>query len=159
MFEKNDRIVHPLHGGCIIDSITEERINGVNRQYYILKTPKHGVTVKVPVDTSESVGIRPIMSDLTADDVMRYFVTADTVEPSGWNQRYRENMDKMKSGDPYAVAAVIKRLLCRDCIKGLSAVERNMLAAAKQILISELVMSKNQTYEELEKHIEQICEI
>ena len=159
MFDKNDRIAHPLHGGCIIDSIAEERIDGVNRKYYVLKTPKQGVTVKVPVDSSESVGIRPIVSPETAEDVLRFFAEADTVEPSGWNKRYRENMEKVKSGDPYAVAEVIKKLLYRGGIKGLSAVERKMLADAKQILISELVMSKNQTYEEIEKHIELCCMI
>ena len=159
MYNVGDKIAHPMHGGCIIEAIAEERISGVLRKYYILKTPKHGVTVKIPVETSANVGIRPIISPQTAENVIDSFSSAATVESTSWNKRYRENLEKLKSGDLYEVAGVIKRLMTRDDMKGLSSAERKMLASAKQILISEIVLSQNSTYEEIEERIDSCCRI
>lgn len=157
MFNVGDRIAHPLHGGCVIEAIAEERIGGVCRQYYVLKTPKNGVTVKIPVEKSQSIGIRPIISSQIAEKVLQSFEEIETREAVSWNKRYRDNMEKLKSGNLYEVAGVIKRLLCRESVKGLSTGERKMLTSAKQILISEIVLSKNVSYEEIEKEIECCC--
>ena len=159
MFDIGDKIAHPMHGGCVIEAIAEERISGVLRKYYVLKTPKHCITVKIPVETSANVGIRPIISPQTAESILESFVHAETVESASWNKRYRDNMDKLKSGDLYEVAGVIKRLMSRENAKGLSSGERKLLASAKQILISELVLSQNSTYEEIEERIDCCCKI
>lgn len=151
MFVIGDYIVHPMHGAGVIQSIVTKKINGAERDYYVLKLPVGDMVVMVPVDGCESIGVRSIISSSEARQVIDSFSGLDICTTQNWNKRYRENMDKLKSGDLFKVASVVKGLMCRDNERGLSTGERKMLHSAKQILISELVIAMNSDYEQIEK--------
>lgn len=153
MFSIGDRIAHPLHGAGVIDGIEDRRINGVNRQYYQFRLPGGGMEVMIPVDHSEEIGIRPIISAEEADRLLGDLDSIKTDMTQNWNRRYRENMLRIRSGDLTEVARVIKGLMARDAEKGLSTGERKMLRSAKQILISEIVLAKSCAYEVIEQRI------
>ena len=153
MFKVGDMIAHPMHGAGIIDSIEEKKINGCVRQYYILKLPTGGMVVMIPTESCDAIGVRPIVDPVEADSLMESMREIDAEMTANWNRRYRENMERLKSGNLLEVARVVKGLMNRDCEKGLSTGERKMLHSAKQILISELVLSKKLSYEEIETRI------
>ena len=153
MFHVGDKIVHPMHGAGVIESIETQRVNGVTRDYYILKLPVGGMQVMIPTDNCAEIGVRAIMDHQEASKVIDAIPDIEVEYDPNWNRRYRENMLKLKSGDLLQVAQVVKGLALRDGIKGLSTVERKMLHSAKQILISELVLSGDASYEEMEDRI------
>lgn len=153
MFQPGDKIVHPMHGAGIVDSIVSKKVNGVTRDYYILKLPVGGMVVMIPTETSQSIGVRPVVDPKEADQVIAAIPSIPVNVTPGWNQRYRENMVRLKSGDLIEVATVVKSLSQRDESRGLSTGERKMLHTARQILISELVLSQSVSYEEIERRI------
>jgi CarD family transcriptional regulator len=153
MFNIGDMIAHPMHGAGIIDSIEERRINGCTRQYYILKLPTGGMVVMIPIEGCDAIGVRPIINEGEAETLLMGMSYIESDMTTNWNRRYRENMQRIKSGDLIEVARVVKGLMSRDSDKGLSTGERKMLHSAKQILISELVLSKSCSYEEVELRI------
>lgn len=153
MFQIGDKIVHPMHGAGVIDSIATQRVNGVVRDYYVLKLPLGGMQVMVPTENSAEIGVRPIVAAGKAEEIIVALRDIQVENDSNWNRRYRENMLRLKSGDLMEVARVMKGLILRDEKKGLSTGERKMLHSAKQILISEIVLSQNASYEEIEGRI------
>jgi CarD family transcriptional regulator len=156
MFRVGDMIAHPMHGAGVIDRIEEKRINGRTRQYYVLKMPTGGMVVMIPTDSSEAIGVRPIVDSEAAETLLNSIADIEADMTSNWNRRYRENMQRLKSGNLMEVAKVVKGLMARDVEKGLSTGERKMLHSAKQILISELVLSKKTSYEEVETRINSV---
>ena len=153
MFQVGDKIVHPMHGAGIIDSIVTKKVNGVVRDYYILKLPVGGMLVMIPTENSQEIGVRPVMDPDQADRVIDAIPSILVDADPNWNRRYRENMVRLKSGNLLEVARVVKSLILRDGVKGLSTGERKMLHSAKQILISEIVLSESASYEEVERRI------
>ena len=153
MFQIGDKIVHPMHGAGVIDSIATQRVNGVVRDYYVLKLPVGGMQVMVPTENSAEIGVRPVVAAGKAEEIIVALRDIQVENDSNWNRRYRENMLRLKSGDLMEVARVMKGLILRDEKKGLSTGERKMLHSAKQILISEIVLSQNASYEEIEGRI------
>lgn len=153
MFSVGDKIVHPMHGAGVIDGIVEKKINGIARNYYILKLPVNGMLVMIPTANSEAIGVRPVIDRAGAERILAAIDTIQVEITSNWNQRYRENMLRLKSGNLMEVARVVKCLMVRDNQRSLSTGERKMLHSAKQILISELVLSKCASYEEVEARI------
>lgn len=153
MFQVGDKIVHPMHGAGVIDNIVEKKFNGVMRSYYRLKLPLGGMLVMIPMDSCDEIGIRRVVD---YDEGSRVLDSLDQIEVEmdiNWNRRHRDNMMRMKSGDLYEVAWVVKGLVLRDLVRRLSTGERKMLHTAKQILISELVLSQGKSYEEIEECI------
>ena len=153
MFQVGDKIVHPMHGADVIDSIVTKKVNGVVREYYILKLPVGGMLVMIPTSNSEEIGVRPVVDKDEADRLIASMPDIEVDMTQNWNRRYRENMMRIKSGDLLEVAKVVKGLMLRDVDRGLSTGERKMLHSAKQILISELVLSQNTSYEDVEARI------
>ncbi len=153
MFRQGDKIVHPMHGAGVVDSIVSKKVNGVTRDYYILKLPVGGMVVMIPTATSQAIGVRPVVDAKTADAVIAAIPGIQVDMTPGWNQRYRENMIRLKSGDLMEVATVIKGLSRRDEARGLSTGERKMLHTARQILLSELVLAQNASYEDMERQV------
>lgn len=153
MFSVGDKIVHPMHGAGIIDSIITKRINSETMDYYVMKLPVGAMVVMIPVSSCDAIGVRGVVDCASAEKVMTKLNDLPTDMTSNWNRRYRENMMKLKSGDLIEVATVIKGLMCRDGEKGLSTGERKMLHSAKQILISEIVLSQDTTYEAVEDRL------
>ncbi len=143
MFRIGDRIVYPMHGAGIIESIEEREILGERKNYYVLRIPVGDMKVMIPINNVACVGIRDVINKSDADEVFRSLEIKMQDEPANWNKRYRENMIKIKSGNVFEVADVVKSLILRERCKGLSTGERKMLNSAKQILISELVLAKN----------------
>ncbi|MBQ7778479.1 MAG: CarD family transcriptional regulator [Oscillibacter sp.] len=154
MFSIGDLVVHPMHGAGMIEGIVREKIAGVAQDYYVFKMPVGGLLLKIPVANSETIGIRTIMSQADAEQLLAAIPGMEVETNANWNKRYRENMARMKSGDLYEVARVIKALMHREKQRGLSNGERKMLHNARQILISEVVMAENADYAELEKRVD-----
>ena len=148
-FRVGDRIAHPLHGAGVIESIVTKKINGKDRDYYVLKLPTGSMQVMVPVESSDVIGVRPIVDPAQAEKIIGAIPGIEVEMTSNWNKRYRENMLRIKSGDLMEVASVVKGLMQRDRERGLSTGERKMLISAKQILISEIVLSESSSYEEV----------
>ena len=142
MFNVGDKIVYPMHGAGVIDAIEEKDILGEKQAYYILKMPGE-VKVMVPVDKAEQIGVRSVIDKEEAVKVMAVLEENETEMSDKWNKRYRDNMDKMKSGDIYEVADVVRNLSFKQKEKGLSTGEKKMLSNAKQILVSELVVAEH----------------
>lgn len=153
MFQIGDKIVHPMHGAGMIESVITQKVNGVVRDYYSLKLPVRAMVVLIPVDNCMEIGVRPIVDSVRAASVLDAFAALDVTVVQNWNRRYRENMERLKSGDLMEVARVVKGLMLRDAQHGLSTGERKMLHSARQILISEIVLACGCSYEEVEARI------
>ena len=149
MFNVGDYIVYPMHGAGTIDAIEEKDILGEKQSYYILKMPGE-VKVMVPTNKAEQIGVRNVIDKTSADKVFEILEEDQTEMSMNCNKRYRDNMDKMKSGDIYEVADVVRNLSFKQKEKGLSTGEKKMLINAKQILVSELVLAEHSSYEEME---------
>ena len=143
-----------MHGAGIVESIVQKKVDGVVRDYYIMKLPGRSMIVMIPTDSCDAIGVRPVMNREQADQVLAAIPNIQVEMTANWNHRYRENMERLKSGDLLEVARVIKGLSARDAKRGLSTGERKMLHAAKQILISELVLSTSQSYEDVEHELD-----
>lgn len=158
VFKVGDKVVYPMHGAGIIEAIEEREILGQKKMYYIMRLPLGDMKVMIPTDNVEEIGLREIISRDEVKKVLEVLKTPKTKMSSNWNRRYRANMQKIKSGNIYEVAEVVRNLQIRDIEKGLSTGERKMLSNAKQILISELVLADNMTEEEAEAMIENLFE-
>ena len=153
MFSVGDQIVYPMHGAGTIDSIEEKDILGEKQSYYILKMPGE-IKVMVPVDKAEQVGVRNIIDKTSADKVFNLLSQDETEMDKNWNKRYRDNMEKIKSGDIYEIADVVRNLSFKQKEKGLSTGEKKMLTNAKQILVSELVLAEQAEQNEIEELVD-----
>lgn len=153
MFVIGDKIVYPMHGAGIIEEIEDKKILGEIRRYYILRVPCGDMKIMIPVDSCNDIGVRAIIPMEEVKDVLRV-LSAETSEMSNnWNRRYRENMEKLKTGNVYSVAEVVRNLMRTDKEKKLSTGEKKMLSNAKQILISEIVLVENIDHESAEEII------
>lgn len=151
MFNVGDKVVYPMHGAGIIEGIEEKEILGEKRKYFIMRMPIGDMKVMVPVDNIEEVGVREIINSSELDRVISILKGNKTAMPQNWNRRYRINMDKIKSGDIFEIAAVVRNLLMMDMEKGLSTGERKMLSSAKQMLLSEMVLVADSNLEKIEQ--------
>ena len=148
-----DKIVHPMHGAGLVDSIVPQKVNGTVRDYYVMKLPVGGMMVMIPTHNCEEIGVRAVAGNDEVEDFWQAVPAIDVEMTSNWNRRYRENMLRIKSGSLIEVATVVKGLMARERQRGLSTGERKMLSSAKQILISEIVLSQDVTYEEVEERM------
>ena len=153
MYNVGDEVVYPMHGAGRIVAIEEREVMEEKQSYYILEMPGE-VKVMVPIAKAEQVGVRNIIDKNSADRVFKVLEQDETEMNKNWNKRYRDNMDKMKSGDIYEVADVVRNLSFKQKEKGLSTGEKKMLYNAKQILVSELVFAENSTQNEVEELID-----
>lgn len=153
MFNVGDKIVYPMHGAGVIESIEEREILGQKQNYYVVRMPIGDMRVMIPTENIGDIGIREIIGDKDAERVFAILQDQSINVTNNWNKRYRENMVKIKSGDIFEVADVVRTLALREKEKGLSTGERKMLNSAKQILISELVLAKGINQFEVENLI------
>lgn len=153
MFNIGDKVVYPMHGAGVVEGIEEKDILGEKQSYYIIKMPGE-VKVMVPTSKAEGIGVRDIIDKETASKVFRVLETNSTEMSMSWNKRYRDNMDKIKSGDVYEVADVVRNLSFKQKEKGLSTGEKKMLLNAKQILVSELTLAEGAKKEDIENLVE-----
>ena len=153
MFVIGDRIVYPMHGAGVIEQIEEKLILGESRRYYILRVPCGDMKIMIPIESSKEIGVRGIISVEQVTEVIGVLSAQSTEMSNNWNRRYRENMEKLKTGDIYNVAEVVRNLMRTDKEKKLSTGEKKMLSNAKQILISEIILVKDIDHETAEKII------
>ena len=153
MFNIGDNVVYPMHGAGKIDAIENKNILGEEQAYYIISMPGE-VKVMVPTAKAEEMGVRSIIDTDTASNVFKVLTTDSTEMSMNWNKRYRDNMDKMKSGDAYEIADVVRNLSFKQKEKGLSTGEKKMLLNAKQILVSELSLARDGDKQEMENLVD-----
>lgn len=153
MFNVGDKIVYPMHGAGTIDAIEEKDILGEKQNYYIIKMPGE-VKVMVPISKASDIGVRSVIDKAEAGKVLEVLEANETEMSNNWNKRYKENMEKMKSGSIYEVADVVRNLSYKQKEKGLSTGEKKMLNNAKQILVSELVLAEHASENEVANLVE-----
>lgn len=158
MYNIGDKIVYPMHGAGIIESIEEKEILGQTQSYYILRIPVGDMKVMIPTKNVDDIGIREVITKKEVSEVFSLFHEKNVVDNSNWNKRYRDNMAKIKSGNIFEVADVVKSLMQREREKGLSTGERKMLSNAKQILISEIILVNNMNQHEIENILSSVPE-
>ena len=156
MYQIGDKVVHPMHGAGVIDSIVRKKVAGTVQDYYLLKLSAGSMMVMIPTEHSDEIGVRPVVSGQEATHILAAMKDIQVDMTQNWNRRYRENMLRIKSGDLLEVAKVVKSLMLRETQKGLSTGERKMLHSAKQILISELVLAQSMPYEAVEERVNKL---
>ena len=140
MFIVGDKVVYPMHGAGVVEAIEQRTILGEEREYYVLRMPIGEMQVLVPVHSMRDAGLRPIVGRDEANRVFALLCEKATQEQGNWNRRYRSNLEKLKSGDIFELAAVVRNMTRRDQAKGLSTTEKKMLENARQLLVSELAL-------------------
>ena len=152
MFNIGDKIVYPMHGAGVIESIEEREILGEKRRYYVLRMPIGEMRVMIPITNVNDMGLRRVIDEDGVTRVLNILQEKDSPMSANWNRRYRANMEKIKSGNIYELAEVVRNLSLRDREKGLSTGEKKMLDNARQILISELVLARDSKEDNI-KHL------
>ena len=158
MYNIGDKVVYPMHGAGVIESIEEKKFLSEKQKYYIMRMPIGDMKVMIPINNTVEIGIRDVIESETAKGVLTSFNEMTIDMSVNWNKRYRENMLKLKSGAILDVAYVVKSLMLREKIRGLSTGERKMLSNAKQILVSELVLAQVSESEEILDYLNDVIE-
>ena len=156
MFEVGDKVLYPMHGAGVIEGIEEKEVLGEKSAYYVMTLPFGNMSVLIPVETKAEVGLRAVVGTERASNVLDNFGKCSMDENVSWNKRYRDNMERIRSGDIDEVADVVFTLMKREHEKGLSTGERKMLISAKQILVSEISLSVDKPCEEIESTIAEV---
>jgi CarD family transcriptional regulator len=146
-------VVDPHHGAAIVQKREKREEFGQNREYLILKLAYGDLTLMVPSEKIDEVGIREIINDEEVEEVFAVLRKKESRMPTNWSRRFKNHSEKLRSGDIYQVAEVVRNLSIRDKDKGLSAAEKRMLAKARQILVSELTFALSVSEEEAEKRL------
>ena len=137
-FNVGDRVVYPHHGAAVIIRKEMREAFGEQTEYLVLQMAHGDLTLAVPSDRAEEVGMRRPISSEDVEDLLQLLGKRDVREPANWSRRFKNHQEKLKTGDVYQVAEVVRNLALRDASKGLSAGEKSMLERARVILASEL---------------------
>jgi CarD family transcriptional regulator len=138
LFDVGDRVVYPHHGAAVIVRRESREYNGEKTDYLVLQMAHGELTLSVPADKAEEVGMRPPIGGEEVQDLFELLGRKDIREPANWSRRFKNHQEKLKSGDVYQVAEVVRNLALRDQSKGLSAGEKSMFVKARSVLVSEL---------------------
>ena len=154
-FDIGDKVVYPHHGAAIVERREEKEAFGEKREYLVLRLAYGDLTLMVPADNTEGVGLREVINDEEVEEVFAVLRKKEARMPTNWSRRYKNHSEKLRSGDIYQVAEVVRNLSIRDKDKGLSAGEKRMLGRARQILVSELTFALDVNEEEAEKRLDE----
>jgi CarD family transcriptional regulator len=154
-FDVGDKVVYPHHGAAVIESRETKTAFGEEREYLTLRLAYGDLTLMVPADNTDSVGLREVINLEEVEEVFAVLAKKEARMPTNWSRRFKNHVEKLKSGDIYQVAEVVRNLTLRDKDKGLSAGEKRMLAKARQILQSELTFALNVDEAEAEKKLDE----
>ncbi len=155
MYQIGDKIVYPIYGAGIIEAVETKEILGQRHDYYVIKTNSK-MKVMVPIEKCDEAGIRHIIEEDALEELFETLKADSSEMPDNWNRRYRQNMEKIKTGDILQVAEVVRNIYRIEQQKSLSSGEKKLLEKAMQIIASEVAFVKNITQEEAEK---MICEV
>ena len=158
MFRKGDTVVHPEHGAAVIEELREKEFLGEKRTYLVLRVAYGDLTLMIPTDSTDQVGLRSVVSKNEVKKVLKVLTEEESSMAANWSRRFKNNMEKLHSGDPYQVAEVLRNLSIRDREKGLSAGEKRMITKARQILISELTFATGGGEEKAEAMIDKVLD-
>ena len=142
MFKVGDKVVYPHHGAGTVVKKEQREVLGQKREYLTIKILHNDMTVNVPCENAEAVGLRRVIDEQMVEKVLKALQGSGTQMPKNWNRRFKHNRDKMKTGDIFELAEVVRNLSLRDHEKGLSTGEKQMFVKAKKILASELMYAK-----------------
>jgi CarD family transcriptional regulator len=142
LFKVGDKVVYPHHGAGTIVKKEKRVVLGEKREYLTIKILHNDMTVNVPCENAEAVGLRQVIDEEMVKKVTKALTGGGTAMPKNWNRRFKHNRDKMKTGDIFELAEVVRNLSLRDHEKGLSTGEKQMFVKAKKILASELMYAK-----------------
>ena len=140
MYKTGDKILYPMHGAGVIKKIDKREILGEVKEYYLLNVPCGDMEVMIPVDNCEDIGVRPIVSSKELEDAISVLRLESSEMSGNWNKRYRDNMEKIKSGEIISVAEIVRNLTRINRENKLSAGEKKMLSNARKILQSEIML-------------------
>src|ERR1700709_2895129 len=155
-FTVGETVVYPHHGAAHIEAIETRKIKGVDRTYLVLKVAQGALTVRVPADNVEMVGVRDVVGQDGLEKVFEVLRAPHTEEPTNWSRRYTAHLEKVASGDVNKVAEVVRDLWRRDKERGLSAGEKRMLSKARQILVSELALAEGTNEDKAETMLDEV---
>lgn len=158
MYEVGDKVVYPHHGAGKIVRIDQKDILGQTRDYLTIQILHNDMTVMVPVENADRAGLRKVVDVGVTDEVLEVLGGDPTKMPKNWSRRYKHNRDKLKTGDIFEVAEVVRNLAIRHADKGLSTGEKQMFTKAKRILASELMYARDFNEEEATAFLERVLE-
>ncbi|BDD87533.1 CarD family transcriptional regulator [Desulfofustis limnaeus] len=157
MFTEGDMAVYPAHGVGVIKSIESQKVAGINQTFYVLEILGNSMRIMIPTASSEHVGLRSVVNKKEASEVLKILKDrAIEIDSQTWNRRYREYMEKIKTGSIFEVAAVLRDLFLLSADKDLSYGERKMLDTAKSLLVKELSIAQEVAEEKISQKIEKI---
>ena len=156
VFKVGETVVYPHHGAALIEAIETRLIKGEEKKYLVLKVAQGDLTVRVPADNAEIVGVRDVVGQEGLNRVFDVLRAPHTEEPTNWSRRYKANLEKLASGDVNKVAEVVRDLWRREKDRGLSAGEKRMLAKARQILVSELALAEGTDEDKAEVLLDEV---
>ena len=155
-FDVGDKVVYPHHGAAVIERREKIEAFGGVREYLVLRLSYGDLTLKVPADNTDEVGLRGVINLDEVEEVYDVLRRKDARMPTNWSRRFKNHVEKLKSGDVYQVAEVVRNLTLRDNESGLSAGEKRMLAKARQILVSELTFALDVSEAEAEERLDHV---
>ncbi|GGE75643.1 CarD family transcriptional regulator [Nesterenkonia cremea] len=158
VFEVGETVVYPHHGAATIEEVKTRTVRGEEKTYLKLRVSQGDLTIEVPADNVDLVGVRDVVGTEGLEHVFDVLRAEHTEEPTNWSRRYKANLEKLASGDVNKVAEVVRDLWRRENDRGLSAGEKRMLAKARQILVSELALAKKLEEEQAEKLLDEVLD-
>ena len=158
LYSVGDKVVYPHHGAGKIMKIEQKDVLGQQRDYLTIQILHNDMTVMVPVENADRAGLRKVIEADTVERVLDVLRGDPTKMPKNWSRRYKHNRDKLKTGDIFEVAEVVRNLSIRHADKGLSTGEKQMFCKAKKILASELMYARDFSEEEATAFLEDVLE-
>jgi CarD family transcriptional regulator len=156
LYKVGDKVVYPHHGAGTVVKKESREVLGQKREYLTIKILHNDMTVQVPCENADQVGLRRVIGEKEVGVVLKALTGGSTEMPKNWNRRFKHNRDKMKTGDVLELAEVVRNLALRDHEKGLSTGEKQMFVKAKKILASELMYAKNMDEDECAEWLEEV---
>jgi CarD family transcriptional regulator len=155
-FELGDHVVYPHHGAGKVLSKEDMEMLGERREYLTIKILHNDMTVRVPTENAALAGLRRVIDEETVQKVLDVLRDEVSEMPKNWNRRFKHNRDKIKTGDIYELAEVVRNLSLRESEKGLSTGEKQMFTRTKKILASELMYALDKDEEEAESYLDEL---
>lgn len=155
-FDVGDKVVYPHHGAATIEKREKKEAFGKKQEYLVLRLAYGDLTLMVPADNAEEIGLRDVINDEEVEEVFAVLRKKEARMPTNWSRRFKNHVEKLKSGDIYQVAEVVRNLTIREKDKGLSAGEKRMLGKARQILVSELTFALKLDEETAEEKLDEV---
>ena len=154
MFDIGDKVVYPHHGAAVVERRETKEAFGKKQEYLVLRLAYGDLTLMVPADNTDGVGLREVINDEEVEEVFAVLRKKEARMPTNWSRRYKNHGEKLKSGDVYQVAEVVRNLALRDQAKGLSAGEKSMFVKARSVLVSELSFALDVSEEDALSRVE-----